>query len=738
VFIRLCVFGVCAFALVLLQPAYGATLQSQHFDAVKTATPPALDAALTEPVWWTALTATNFEDFTDQGPARVSTTTYLLYDDHNLYVGFVCDQAGVPITATQTVNDIGSGLDDTVTIAIDTSGANARTYSFSATPRGVRYESSSESSRYNPQWQAVASRSAVGYRVMMVIPLRDMRLQSGRSQAWRIDFSRRVAATNTLLTWAYDSSSNAYCANGATNVIVYCDATRWPTVAGFAVPAGARPKPYADIYALGSTGSQRDVFETRPSTFTAREPRTFGLDANIPLTSTLAFVGTLAPDFSNVEADQTTIAPQEFPIRYTEYRPFFAQGSQYIDAIPTFNINRYKYDAFYSPSIGVLDTGYKLEGTVGSNAIGALDAHGPGVNDQVFGYSNTRPDGSLAYSAGAVDAHHDGIVDDTLGFGGSFTNLHTGLQPIVNFSADRGTNVTDTAQANSLNAGVFEQKGTVQAGFVYRDIGSQYAPIDAYTTLSDIRGPQGFIQQYGTGAKGSAVKSYQLFIVADRFFDRSGAVHAADTVLYGQVVFTNLLSIAVTGGASELRTYAQAYPSYTQPVVDPFNQTQIAIGYKDSTPSPLDLTYSYGPFGVVCSGVAPQPLPCGTSDRTAPSFLQQIDLSTTRALKHGYGVSFEYGGSVEHGVGVTSDSQWLRRLSLTRALGTEGQLQIGLRSINGTGGFATPGTDIAISYHQRLRDESNLYIEYGTPGAPATLHRLILKFVKHIGGGAGT
>jgi hypothetical protein len=89
-------------------------------------------------------------------------------------------------------------------------------------------------------------------------------------------------------------------------------------------------------------------------------------------------------------------------------------------------------------------------------------------------------------------------------------------------------------------------------------------------------------------------------------------------------------------------------------------------------------------------------------------------------------------------VGVTSDSQWLRRVSLTRALDTEGQLQIGLRSINGTDGFATPGTDIAISFHQRLRDESNLSIEYGTPGAPATLHRLILKFVKHIGGGAGT
>jgi hypothetical protein len=146
------------------------------------------------------------------------------------------------------------------------------------------------------------------------------------------------------------------------------------------------------------------------------------------------------------------------------------------------------------------------------------------------------------------------------------------------------------------------------------------------------------------------------------------------------------------------------------------------------------VTYSYGPFSILCSGVAPQPLPCGASDQTAPAFLQQLDASTTRSLANGYGVSFEYGGSVEHGLGSPSDSQWLRRVSLTKAFGAEGQLQIGFRSINGTGGFALPGGNIAISYHQRFRDQSNLYLEFGTPGATATLHRFILKLVKHVGG----
>jgi hypothetical protein len=729
--------GVCGLFVTFSRPASATTLASQRFAAAKAPAPPPLDASLRAPVWKSALVASDFEDYTAQSRARVATSAYLLYDAKALYVGFVCDQAAIPITATQSVNKVGSGLDDTVTVAIDTSGANARTYTFSATPRGVRYESSSESSRYNPPWQAVAERTAAGYSVMMIVPLRDMRLAGGKLQSWRINFSRRIAATNSLLTWAYDPSSNAYCSNASSSTVVYCDATRWPTLEGIAA-AGARPKAYADIYALGSTGSQRDVFETQPGTFVTREPRTLGLDATIPVTSTVAFVGTLAPDFSNVEADQTTIAPQEFPIKYQEYRPFFAQGSQYLDAIPTFNINKYRYDGFYSPSIGVLDTGYKLEGTLGQNAFGALDARGPGVNDQVLGYSNTRPDGSLSFTAGAVDAHHDGVTDDTLGIGAEFTNPHSGFQPTLNFSTERGTNVSNSAEGNALAAGFLEQKGTLQAGVLYRDIGAEYSPLDGYTALDDIRGPQAFVQQNAVGRRGSFVKSYQLAVVGDRFFDRSGAVHAADTVLYGQVLFTNLLSVTLTGGASELRSYGVAYPAYSQPATYPFDQTQIAVGYKDNTPSPLDFTYSYGPFAVTCSGIAPQPLPCGAASQTVPAFVQQIDASTTRTLAHGYGISFEYGGTIERGLETTADSQWLRRLSLTRAVGTEGELQIGLRAVNGTGGFALPGADLALSFHERLRDESNIYVEYGTPGAAATLHRLILKFVKHIGGGAGT
>ncbi len=81
----------------------------------------------------------------------------------------------------------------------------------------------------------------------------------------------------------------------------------------------------------------------------------------------------------------------------------------------------------------------------------------------------------------------------------------------------------------------------------------------------------------------------------------------------------------------------------------------------------------------------------------------------------------------------------MRRIALTRAFGDEGELAISLRQISGTGGFALPGTSLAVSYHARLRDQNQFYFKYGSPASYATLQRFVVKYVFHVGkGGAGT
>jgi len=736
--------ALCAAAIFFAWPltACSSVLPGEQFDAVRATTPPPPDPALTGPVWQRALRATMFENFMTHEPARLVTTSLLLYDDKNLYVAFICDQDDVPVTATQIVNDVGYGLDDEVTVAIDTSGSNSRTYAFTSTPLGVRYEYSSESSRYQPPWSTVAASTSHGYRVMMTIPLADMRVSSAKTQSWRINFSRRVAASNDLLTWAYDSGSNSYCQNNSQGATIYCDSTRWSILKNIHLSGVAKaPPPYADLYALGSAGRDRNVYETTPVTFTEHAARFIGIDdLTVPFTRTLALVGTLGPDFSNVETDQVTIAPQEFTRQYHEYRPFFAEGSSFLSALPGIGVNGNAYSMFYTPALGVIDQGLKVEGTVGQNALGVLETKGDGYNDQAFGYGIQKSDGTIGLFAQGVAAHHPGIADDTLGIGGQYQNLRSGLEPIVSYEQETGTLVGVPRVGRALNIGSLLNHGPWQTGAIYRDIGPEFAPIDGYTSVNDIRGPQAFAIYNGVGTSRGAIKAYQLSLVGDRFVDRSGEAHQVDLSESASVTLKNLLGISLNNGTSELRTYGQAFPKYAKTGYVPFNQRIIAIHYRDGTPSPTDFSYTFGPFAVLCLGVPNEPLPCASARNSyTAAYTQQFDISTTRTFQGGYGAVIEYAGTIERAFTGTSDSQWLRRISLTRSIGSNGELALSLREISGTGGFAAPGADLAISYHQRFRNQNQFYFEYGSPASYTTLQRFIVKYVYHFGsGGAGT
>ena len=709
--------------------------------ARKAAHPPPNVADFSDPIWATAVRASAFENLTSRVPSRFATTVYLLYDDVSAYVGFDCDQHGVPLTQTQGTNDVGYGLDDSVSVAFDTSGNNSRTYAFTATPLGVRYEFSTESSRYQPPWTVVTKRTATGYRVLMTIPLATMRLQGRVKQRWRVNFTRRIAASNDNDSWAYDAASNGYCQNSSLASTLYCDPTRWPVLAGIDLPTAIKPPPpYADVYALASLGGDRKIFETTPGSFTSLSPRVVGLDATVPFTRTLAFVGALGPDFSNVETDQTTISPQEFQQHFTEYRPFFAEGSNYVQALPTLGIIGTGNTMFYTPSLGVLDSGFKIEGTQGTSAIGLLDANGDGYDDRAFGYSSAKPDGSLTLSAQGVSANHAGVRDTTIGIGGDYQNVHSGIQPLFTYQAESGTNVARTRDAREFVGAVVVDRGPWHVGGAYQDVGPEFAPIDGYTTQNDTRGPAAFAIYNGVGGKRGAIKSFGATAVVDRFVDRSGAARQADALYQVKTTLKNLASLALTSQTSELRTYAEAFPTYAAPANVAFDQNEIQVGYRDGTPTFTDASYTIGRFAVVCPGTAIEPLACPqATNGFVPAFTRQLDLSTTRALRDGLSVTFEFAGTSLHPDRGAADSQWLRRLSLSRALGSDSQLALSLRAINGTGGFALPGEDLAVSFHERFRNQNQLYVEYGSPASYRTLQRFIFKYVVHLGkGGAGT
>lgn len=719
-----CVLGALAAGCAL--PAGAATNAAGAYPAVRAAAPPPLDATLADPVWKTALVATDLTSLTTHAPSRVQTRFSLLYDDTNLYVGIVAEQRGFQITATQTANNVGFGVDDYAGIGIDPTGNGQQVYFFETTPLGTRYQQATESTRYAPPWQATAARTATGWNAMLVIPLSVVRGSSLRQ--WRFDFIRHIATANENQSWAYDAQMNDGGGNGG--FPNSGDVRFWPRLTDITLArSAAKRKPALELYGLASGGSDRRQFAQANGGFLPVDVRHTGIDLTYPITGTISLVGALAPDFSNVEIDQQTIAPQEFRRSLAEFRPFFSQGANFFAPISGASVNSPGNLDFYSPNIGSFTRGLKSEGTFGNQSFGVLETRGAGFDDDVLSYQHSLPNRSFGYQATGVFTHHvsgndtfdqragnDATID--LSIGGR--DDKTGFVYSGSYGAERGSFIPQPALARKTEDFLDVHKPNYEVFVGYKDLGPGWNPVDGFTAIQDIRGPIAFVNMQGSLAPNGPFKRVDLFAFGDRYLDRSGAVHQADSGVYLDVTTKNLIRINVGPTVGVLRTYNGSlvgYPTYTGGVNQYFNNTGIGFGYRDGTPTPVDASYSYGVFSNL--------------------FLQQVSLSTSRAIGTRYTVGLEYDGTLEKLTSGTADGQSLRRVSFGETIGKDTNLSLSLRDISGRGGFASPGINLAGSFHRRFKNDSELFLNYGTPAANSTLQRFVLKYVLRFGGGAG-
>jgi len=696
-------------------PARAAVGASKTFPATRVNAPPRFDPTLSDPLWQQGVTATSFQNLTTRSSAKLQTTAYLLYDDKNIYVAFRAEQPGVPIHAQQTTNNVGFGQDDLVGVGLDTSGVNSNVYFFETTPRGVRYQQSIESSRYAPEWKAQTAIDGSNWVAMLTIPLKDLRATGGKDKAWRINFIRNVAGEAEHYTWAWDGLMQD---GQPPNWPALTDARWWPTWNGLTISAnGARPKPRAEIYGLSSMGADRDVFQ-QPNLVFAPEPvRNVGLDFVYPFTSTIAAVGTLNPDFSNVEIDQQTIVPQEFPRALVEYRPFFAQGAQYfannlyVSGGPTQPPN----EILYTPNIGTFDRGLKVEGTYGMESIGAMTIRGTTpdqqFDDQAFFFKHGLADHSFVYWVNSVLAHEPIGNDSTLETGVDWHNLKSGFVTAYDQVLEQSRLTTSPYESAYSRAGLVDvHRANYEVGLGYQDISPGYGPIAGFTNVNDERGPYAFTD-FTTSALD--LKNWTGFFAIDRFLTHAGAVHQADFFGTTDLYTKGLLHLNLTQTISSLDD-----PTLTNGVMLPFNQSGFTLGYRDGTPTPMDFTFSEGPFSTF--------------------YLQQFNFTTSRPLGTHFNIAFTYAGTHERSIAMGVNGQILRSIGVGESLGPTTNMSLALRGINGTGGFATPGLNFSAGLHHIFNNGSELYANWGSPSATATLDRFILKYVLRIGGGAGT
>lgn len=689
---------------------------SGGFNAARADKPFALDASLSDPRWQTAERISVFTDTVTRTPAKSKTTAAVYYDDQNIYVAFWSEQTA-PITATQTADNVGFGSDDYVGVGIDPSGNADRAYYFEISPIGTRFQQASENARYRPHWSGAAKVSGTRWTAILIIPLKAMRLPSATTQSWRVNFVRFVAQGTERQTWSYAGQMDS--SNSFPNLL---DARYWANLRDLRFQRSPfQPQPVFRVYGLSSTGLGRDQFVTPAGTQFTQNPRPAGLDLVYPFTGTMSFVGALNPDFSNVDADQQTITPQVFQRSLVEYRPFFAQGANYINNAATqLSVNEPPNLTFYSPSIGTFDRGFKVEGTYGHyQSLGLLEVRGTDetsgqvFDDVAFGFKHVLPGRAFGYWTNGVIANHAGIHDDTVELGIQARDLRTGWVGALFLDGERGTLIPESSLGNSESGFIDHQSPTTEALLGFRSIAPLYNPIDGYTQISDIYGPTASYSLFGAGPPQSILKDGSIYVFGDRYLDRSGAVHKADAGFATTADLRNDFTVSLGTTQTELRTYngnvMTGYPTYADPLDQRYDTSYVGLGYRVGSPSPVNAQYSWGPFG--------------------DYYLHQWNSTWTRPLGQRYSLSLEYDGTLERFFIGPSDGQWLRRVSLNWTLDRNTTLSLALRDISGNGGFATPGNNFAAYLHRTYDNGNELYATFGSANANQTIDRFLVKYV---------
>jgi len=386
-----------AYAFASAQPYHG-TARMTRLTPPRVERGPVVDGALDDSVWAVAAVLDSFTQLEPiEGPRDTTGTRCLvMYDDHNLYVGFRCpaDPAAVrmPFLPRENV-----GPSDWVGVGIDGYHDRRRMAYFFSTPRGVQadgmiVEGQEDDAAVDFLFTSEGRVTEHGYEVEMAIPFRSLRFPRRNTLTFGFNAIRQEPGTGLQISWAPISSDSG------------------PGVAQIGVLEGIEGiRPGRNLQIIPTVTGSRSAERVGDGLRYATAKTRAGASAKYGLTSSLTADLTVTPDFSQVEADASVVdVNSRFAIFYPERRPFFLEGSE---------IFRTPIEAVYTRRIADPLYGAKLTGKQGGTSIGVLHARDRSGGEAVA----TLPDRLNPYfdrDAGyqIVRVRQDVFENSTVGF----------------------------------------------------------------------------------------------------------------------------------------------------------------------------------------------------------------------------------------------------------------------------------------------------------------------------------
>lgn len=335
-----------------------------------------MDGVINENEW---SEASKFEGLFDVSTGKASPEQgqfWLGYDSKYIYFAAkLSDSQPKSIKATEYRTNVELPGDDTVGLIIDLSGSLSDFSTFTTNPRGATNIALTGGRAVKREWTgefiAQSHITPTGWETEMRIPWSILPVPAGGKRNVRFNVSRFLARLNREYAHVYTDSGKA------------ADTPTWQDV--------ELPKPSVDrsIKLLPYTyaGYDRDnggVFNS-------------GLDLKTSLSDQIQLVGTVNPDFRNIENAILSLDFSRFARIADESRPFFQEGAEYFDS-----------GIYLSQVIRKFDVGVNSYGKIS-------DKLQFGVLDTVdFGHSNNSV-ANLTYAPTANDNYRATVTQSSFG-----------------------------------------------------------------------------------------------------------------------------------------------------------------------------------------------------------------------------------------------------------------------------------------------------------------------------------
>lgn len=340
-----------------------------------------VDGKLDEPDWQTAKPAADFfQNYpADSIPSAYPTIARVTFDEHHLYVAFVCYDDQKPPIVQSLRRDFDLSLNDNVGIYIDPYNDYTNGFYFAITPFGVQaegllYDGASSDDALSPNWDnkwfSAVTRYDDRWEAELSIPFKSFRYND--KVDWNISFVRFHAKHNEISSWIA-TPIQFYPAS-----LAYSGKLQWQE---------APPKAGMNVslipFITGATSKDEEA--NTPADVSSDA----GFDAKVGLTPALNLDLTVNSDFSQVEVDRQVINLTRFEFGFPERRQFFLENNDLFSQ-PGFPDSR----PFFSRRIGLIrDTsevlrqvpilfGARISGKLGSDwRIGLMNMQTKKQND---------------------------------------------------------------------------------------------------------------------------------------------------------------------------------------------------------------------------------------------------------------------------------------------------------------------------------------------------------------------